>query len=276
MPELPEIETICRGLNSTILNHKIIKAEFLSTALREPIDIETCQKVLSNQVIHEVFRRSKYIIIRSSKGFCFIHLGMSGQFFKHESDIPVKKHTHMILHTQEKNKKSYFHYVDPRRFGRIASTLQKNWESYTFFKKLGPEPLSTKKLDDYLWQQSKKRRLVIKNFLMNAEIVVGIGNIYACEILFDSKIHPLTFCHKLNLSHYHSLTESIKKILNKAIEAGGTTIKDFVNMTGSAGYFSQSLHVYGLEGTPCSLCTASISRIVQGNRSTFFCPMCQK
>ena len=277
MPELPEVETLVQSLKPYLENSKISQAIFLRKDLREKIPIQSFNEIIVGKKIHEVFRRSKYILIRTDLGFALIHLGMSGRLLKESSAQTKAKHTHAIFIVQKnKNKKIFLHYIDPRRFGMIDTHQGQSWDLHPRLNILGKEPLSTKKLGLYLWEKSRNRAVAIKMFLMNANIVVGIGNIYCCEALFMAGISPLKEVRKLNLDEYKKLSSCIKKVLKKAINAGGTTLKDFFSVENEKGYFAVEMKVYGRSGQACVFCQKTLNHITQAGRSTWFCSRCQK
>ena len=276
MPELPEVETIARSLDDVLRSKTIKEVKFFRDSLREKIPTLKVKEVLEGEKVEEVFRRAKYIIIKTKKGLVFSHLGMTGNFLNTKDLSPQKKHTHLIISYKiNKSKVQALHYIDPRRFGRLTAQSSLSWQKHPWFIKNGSEPLEKKELGKYLHQMSKNKKVPIKNFLMKPEVLVGVGNIYACEALFLSQVKPSRPCENISLSTWKTLAQNIKKVLKQAIKAGGTSIKDFRRLEDEKGYFKQSLFVYGRENKNCYTCKTNIQRIVQAGRSSWFCPNCQ-
>ena len=276
MPELPEIETICNHLKLSIMNHNIEQVIVRKASLRWPINLEL-NKILQNNTIKNIYRRAKYLLIKcynpynSSHGHLIIHLGMSGKLSILDKSIPITKHDHLDLVLQNN---TVLRYNDPRRFGAILWT-NTNPLKHHLLKNLGPEPFDPLCTASYLLRKANRKTLSIKQFIMDNKIIVGVGNIYANEALFKSKIHPLSVTKNLKLTHMQKLITAIKKILRQAIEQGGTTLKDFFDPTGKAGTFSQTLQVYSKANQSCKICNTKIRQIKLGQRSTFFCEKCQ-
>ena len=269
MPELPEVETTRRGLERLILNKTIRRIEVRNAQLRWPIpdnidDIE-------GQEITAIGRRGKYILISLSRGLhLIIHLGMSGSMSVVSTSQPLKKHDHFIA-VMNDGKALRFH--DPRRFGCILLTADP--AHHPLLASLGPEPLSDKLNGQWLKKTAAKRTVAVKNFIMNAQVVVGVGNIYASEALFKAGIHPKRSASRISLQRYQHLVDAIRTVLAEAIKAGGTTLQDFSNSEGKPGYFQQQLFVYGRAGQACITCQQNIKKINIGNRSSFYCAQCQ-
>jgi formamidopyrimidine-DNA glycosylase len=269
MPELPEVETTLQGINRVIGQkiHKVIVRQF---QLRLPVT-KTIDTLCQGRRICDVKRRAKYLIIIMDKGNLLIHLGMSGHLKLVSANTPIVKHDHVdIIFSND----ICLRYHDPRRFGLITwydgSPL-----SHHLLEKLGPEPLSLNFDGKYLWQCAQKRTIAVKNFIMDNQVVVGVGNIYATESLFIAKIAPNRKACDISKKHYQILAESIKKILIDAIKQGGTTLKDFRKSDGKPGYFSQSLLVYGRASLPCYQCHTPLQSIKLGQRASVYCPSCQ-
>ena len=272
MPELPEVETTCRGIAPYLLQQTISKVIIRKHQLRTLIDRQLPQQ-LQNQKILAVTRRAKYILITTTNGTIIIHLGMSGTLrINQNNQEKNKKHDHVDFAL---NNETILHFNDPRRFGLVEYTTQ-NIDQHRLICKLGAEPLNTDLKPEYLYQLARKTRAAIKTFLMNQHILVGVGNIYASEALFQAKINPQTITNKITLNQFKKLLDNIRAILTKSIELGGTTLQDFTSPDGSSGYFQQSLFVYGRAGEKCLNCKATIKKIVQCQRSTFYCPGCQR
>ena len=268
MPELPEVETTKNGLEKILTKKKITKVEILNSNLRWIVD-EAIRSKINNQTVRSFSRRGKYILFNLDKGHLMIHLGMSGKINVVDINEPLKKHDHFLLYFNNQ----VMHFNDPRRFGSIFYLKDLN---HKLLNNLGVEPLEDSFHKNYLFENSRNKTQNVKAFIMDSKIVVGVGNIYACESLYNAGINPKTKSNKISKQRYLNLTENIKKVLNKAIKAGGTTLQDFAKVDGKPGYFSQELSVYGRENENCYNCNGKIKRIVQNQRSTFYCPKCQK
>ncbi|MCD6046318.1 MAG: DNA-formamidopyrimidine glycosylase, partial [Gammaproteobacteria bacterium] len=237
--------------------------------LRYPVTSEL-QKQLLGSRFTAIARRAKYLLLHTDKGDVIVHLGMSGSLHFLTQYQKNRTHDHIDLNLENGR---VLRYTDPRRFG--AWLWCENALAHPLLLHLGPEPLSPAFNATYLWSQLQKRRVAIKIALMNSHIVVGVGNIYASEALFAAAIAPLRPAHSLSQQDCAALVMSIQKILQRAIQAGGTTLKDFVNSQGKPGYFQQQLNVYGRKEAPCVDCQTPIIAIQLGGRSTFYCPNCQ-
>jgi len=268
MPELPEVETTKNGLKKLLTNKTITKVEILNPNLRWTVEISIKSKI-NNQTIRSFSRRGKYILFNLDKGHLMIHMGMSGKINVTNIKEPLKKHDHFLLHFNNQ----LMRFNDPRRFGSIFYLEN---ISHRLIDHLGVEPLEDSFHENYLFENSRNRTQNIKAFIMDSKIVVGVGNIYACESLFKTGINPKTQANNISKQRYINLTKNIKKVLTRAIIAGGTTLQDFAKVDGKPGYFSQELSVYGRENENCFYCNGKIKRIVQNQRSTFYCPKCQK
>ena len=268
MPELPEVETTKNGLAKLLTNKTIIEVEIRNPNLRWIID-QSIKSKINNQTIRSFTRRGKYILFNLDKGYLMIHLGMSGKINVVDTQEPLQKHDHFLLHFDNK----VMRFNDPRRFGSIFYLESLD---HKLLNSLGIEPLEDSFHENYLFENSTNKTQNVKAFIMDSKIVVGVGNIYACESLYNAGINPKTKSNKISKQRYLNLTENIKKVLNKAIKAGGTTLQDFAKVDGKPGYFSQELSVYGRENENCYNCNGKIKRIVQNQRSTFYCPKCQK
>ena len=275
MPELPEVETTLRGIQPFVLNAQFADLQVRNAALRWPVPVEQIQGLLG-QEIQRLYRRAKYIIFETAKGAMMLHLGMSGSVrIQKYSDIEApKKHDHIDLLFELNNETWVLRYHDPRRFGSLLFVEQGS-ESHTLLDSLGPEPLADEFDAEHLFRHSRKRTVAVKNYIMNGHIVVGVGNIYASEALFLAGIRPKRSAGKVTKAEYARLSEAIKTVLAKAIEVGGTTLRDFTGSNGQAGYFRQKLNVYERDEQACRICGAEIKRIIIGQRSSFYCPNCQ-
>jgi len=269
MPELPEVETSRRGIEPHIAGTRISKVIIRNRSLRWPISKSVDQNLVG-RTVGSVTRRAKYLLINTQDGSAILHLGMSGSVFIVNRDTPAGVHDHVDI---EFSSGKTLRFRDPRRFGSLH--WSKEPLQHKLLKTLGPEPLG----DDFdgtcLWSQSRGRRVSIKQFIMNAHVVVGVGNIYASEALYMAGINPRRAAGRVALQRYDSLAAAIKEVLANAIKAGGTTLRDFYGGDGEAGYFQQQLEAYGRQGEPCRRCNTPITAIVQGQRSTYYCKRCQ-
>ena len=271
MPELPEVETTRRGIEPHIKGRTVKEVIVRQHRLRWPVPDDLNQQ-LAGVTINKVRRRAKYLLLETADGTLIIHLGMSGCLRVIDNvEQPVGKHDHVDIVLSDHQ---LLRYTDPRRFGAVLWTSGSPWE-HKLFKKLGPEPLSDDFTGQRLFMMSRGRTQAIKTFIMDNQVVVGVGNIYANEALFKAGIRPDRPCGKVSADRYRILVDAIRDTLSKAIEQGGTTLRDFVGGDGKPGYFKQELAVYGRSGQACKKCGSIITEIRQGNRSTCFCKRCQ-
>jgi len=270
MPELPEVETTCRGILPHVNQQTLTRLVVRNPNLRWPVPDFLAQEV-QGQVIKAVNRRGKYILLELNSGEIMIHLGMSGSLRIVDQDKPVMKHDHVDFCFS--NGKA-LRLTDPRRFGSVLWQPQN--EHHELLYKLGPEPLSEQFNSEYLKAACDGRKAAIKQVIMDSKVVVGVGNIYATEALFLAKIDPRRAAGNISLARLERLVEYIKVVLAAAIEQGGTTLKDFVGSDGKPGYFKQKLNVYGRKGGPCVECMAPLTEVRLGQRSTVFCKHCQR
>lgn len=268
MPELPEVETTRRGINPSIQHQRIEKIVIRQAQLRWPVPDEI--HTLEGQTVDSVTRRAKYLLLNTHIGSAIIHLGMSGSLGITTINKPAEKHDHVDFIFDNK---ALLRLHDPRRFGAVLWAQEPS--SHRLLCNLGPEPLSEDFHTQHLYQKSRNKRVVVKQFIMNAHNVVGVGNIYASEALFMAGVDPQTPAGNITLATYEKLTLAIKEVLTSAIKQGGTTLRDFVNADGKTGYFQVSLNVYGKAEQPCPNCSQPIQKITQYQRSTFYCPHCQ-
>lgn len=271
MPELPEVETSCRGISPHISGHSVSSVTIRQKKLRYPVPDEL-ESEITNQRLNDITRRAKYMLFHFPNGTMIMHLGMSGSVRILENPTEAQKHDHVDI-VFDNQKTLRFH--DPRRFGMVLWTTQPP-EQHALLTKLGPEPLTDTFTSDYLFKQSRKRKTTTKQFIMDNAVVVGVGNIYASESLFLSSIRPGRAAMRLTRKDCETLTQNIKTVLSDAIKQGGTTLRDFTNSEGKPGYFAQSLNVYGRAGDECPRCGNTIKAKVIGQRNTFYCPGCQR
>jgi formamidopyrimidine-DNA glycosylase len=271
MPELPEVETTLRGIRPYLLKQKIQKVVVRQASLRWPIP-QNLPGLLLKARVEAVNRRGKYLLLTFPHGHLMIHLGMSGSLSLAAEGKAVSKHDHVDIVLESG---WILRYNDPRRFGCILWVEGEPFE-HPLLASLGPEPLGDLFSDDYLYQCSRRKSLAVKSFLMDSKIVVGVGNIYANEALFRSGIHPLRKANRISLNRYARLSVIVREVLAAAIQQGGTTLRDFVGGDGKPGYFKQELQVYGRGGQACVKCSTTLKEVRLGQRSTVYCPNCQR
>jgi formamidopyrimidine-DNA glycosylase len=272
MPELPEVETIVRGLQKTIVGKKIKNVKVISPAIVKQ-NSKNLKKNVGGSEIIGVRRRGKFILIDlSNRKTILAHLGMTGSFLLLTPSTPLNKHDHLILKFYKTRKE--LRYNDQRKFGRVKSLSTSQEEKIPDLRKLGPESLNVS-CSDFVGL-FKKRKGRIKSALLNQQIIAGLGNIYADESLFEAKIHPQQRADKLTPRKLKGLHRAMQKILKKAIKAGGSSIENYHNVNGEIGSFQLQHKVYGREGLLCKRCRAKIKRIKISQRSSYFCPKCQK
>jgi formamidopyrimidine-DNA glycosylase len=254
-----------------LLDHRVVQMIVRDRRLRWPIaaGVETA---LRGQTIRRVERRAKYLLIGFDAGTLILHLGMSGSLRMLKSGVPPETHDHWDL-CLDSGMILRFH--DPRRFGSLHWT-ETDPKLHPLLAKLAPEPLSPAFDGDYLHRATRKRSVAIKHFIMNSQVVVGVGNIYASEALFRARVSPRRAARRLTRKEALVLAQSIKDVLGEAIKIGGTTLRDYVNADGAPGYFRQKLFVYERAGEACRVCKAPVRQIVQGQRSTYWCSTCQR
>lgn len=269
MPELPEVETVKRGLAESITGLVIKRVEVLQAQLRFPIP-DTFADCVTGQTVRCLSRRGKYLLCQLDDGYLLCHLGMSGSVWVHGHDYQRVKHDHVLVHFHGDR---LLRYHDPRRFGMLD--FCRNPESHRLLQHLGPEPLGDAFSSDYLYQSTRRRKSAIKTHVMNSRVVVGVGNIYAGESLFHAGIHPATPAAQLTEKDCDRLVSAIVMVLSRAIEAGGSSIRDFVSSDGKPGYFQQELYVYGRDGQACRRCESILQLTRLNNRSSVYCPSCQ-
>ena len=270
MPELPEVETTRRGIEPLVRNKLVERVLIHNISLRWPVPADL-DSILSAQTVHSVERRSKYLLMNFDRGTLIIHLGMSGHLRVCRSGEERRKHDHVELVFSDH---SILRFNDSRRFGAIFWT-EADPLLHERLVALGPEPLSELFSADYLFRASRGRKVAVKPFIMDANVVVGVGNIYASEALFRAGISPLRQAGRVSRKAYAQLARSVREVLAEAIDAGGTTIRDFMDNEGRPGYFKQELKVYGRGGEQCTACGSTIKQTRLGQRSTFYCVKCQ-
>ena len=270
MPELPEVETTRRGIAPHLVGHRVLRLDVHEPRLRWPVPDSV--RALENATVASVSRRAKYLLVEVPAGRAIVHLGMSGSLRLVTDGEPRRKHDHVEM-TLSSGGVLRFH--DPRRFGCLL------WQAadepiHPLLAKLGPEPLSDDFDGDTLFAATRRRNVAIKVLIMNAAVVVGVGNIYASEALFAAGVRPTRAARRVTRAECHRISDAVKAVLARSIEMGGTTLRDFVDSDGEPGYFAQSLAVYGRGGEPCHACGTPIRQKALGQRSTFWCPTCQR
>ncbi len=270
MPELPEVETTRRGIKSHLCGQRVTGVVIRNARLRWPVPPRLKQQLVGEN-LSDITRRGKYLLLHTVKGTVILHLGMSGSLRLVDAGQPAGKHDHVDL-VFENGRVLRLH--DPRRFGAVLWTRRPPLE-HRLLASLGPEPLQDAFTGEYLHQRSRQRKLAVKSFIMDSKMVVGVGNIYANEALFMAGIRPTTAAGRISRARYETLAAAIKHVLEQAIAAGGTTLRDFTNGAGKPGYFQQQLRVYGRAGEPCPQCRSRIRLVQQMQRATYYCPRCQ-
>lgn len=269
MPELPEVEVTCRGLAPHLAGRVISGVEVRQARLRWPVP--QAVRKLAGRTVRAVQRRGKYLLVDCGDGHLILHLGMSGSLRVLPPGTPAQKHDHFDLLLGDR----LLRLRDPRRFGAVLWTSEAV-DRHPLIANLGVEPLSRELHAARLRALTRGHRTAIKLFLMDGRRVVGVGNIYASESLFRARIDPRRPANGLSLAQCARLSRAIKDTLRAAIRAGGSTLRDFVGADGGAGYFQTRYWVYDREGKPCRRCGTKVRRVVQGQRSTFYCPRCQR
>ena len=273
MPELPEVEVTRRGIAPHVEGRKVSGVVLRRSGLRWPFP-PGLPSLLAGRVIRSTARRGKYLLLNFDHGTLIIHLGMSGHLRILAPGLAPQKHDHFDLELQAQ----VMRFTDPRRFGAVLWHANEDGpvEGHLLLRSLGVEPLGRDDLAQLLYKGTRTRSAAIKQVLLAGDIVVGVGNIYACESLFEAGIHPNTAAKRISLARYEKLALAIRRVLAAAIEQGGSSLRDFIGADGASGYFQQSYFVYDREGEPCRQCGTPVRRIVQGQRSTFYCGRCQR
>ena len=277
MPELPEVEVTRLGIAPHLEGRKVSAVKVLDGRLRWPVP-SNLPKILLGQKIRSIARRGKYLLLQMDTGYLLIHLGMTGTLRVLPSSDPLKLHDRVTFEFGKLSLRLH----DPRKFGAVLwhANAKGPIEKNTLLQKLGVEPFSDEFSGelgtDVLYKTSRKRSVAVKQFLLAGQAVVGVGNIYCSESLFEAGIHPAKAAGKLTRPQCSRLAAAVRLILKKAIAAGGSSLKDFVNSEGDPGHFMVQTKVYDRKDLPCKVCKTPIAQIVQGQRSTYFCPQCQK
>ena len=270
MPELPEVETTLRGIAPHLVGQKVTQIVIRQSRLRWPITADLAEMITGRKLVNAV-RRGKYLLLDFGNGHALIHLGMSGSLRIVKVDEPPSYHDHFDLVFG----KLALRYCDPRRFGCLL-WVEGEPEAHKLLVDLGPEPLTDAFTAHYLYERTRKRTQAVKQFIMDSKVVVGVGNIYANESLFMAGIKPIRKAGSLTRKNCEDLVRDIKFVLQRSIDQGGTTLRDFVGGDGKPGYFKQQLLVYGRGGEPCTLCKKPLKEVRMSDRTTVYCVDCQK
>ena len=271
MPELPEVETTRRGIEPHAVGRRIVCLTVHEPRLRWRVQDDLPAQVAGNLILR-AGRRAKYLLLGLESGTLLLHLGMSGSLRVLPADTPRREHDHFDLLLDSG---TTLRFNDPRRFGSLHYTTADPNE-HPLLARLAPEPFDAAFNAQYLWRITRRRRVAVKQLLMNSTLVVGVGNIYASEALFKARIRPRRQARSLTLAEVSRLARAVRSVLTMAIRVGGTTLRDYVGADGAPGYFRQKLYVYERDGQPCRVCHAPVRQLVQGQRSTYYCPACQK
>ncbi len=277
MPELPEVEVTKLGIAPHLIGRALTAVKILDGRLRWPIP-SNLGKILPGQKVHAIARRGKYLLVEMDQGYLLLHLGMTGTLRVLAKSDPLKTHDRVAFEFGALSLRLH----DPRKFGAVLWHAKKQGpvENHALLKKLGVEPFSEEFSGEngaaVLYACSRGRSVATKQFLLAGQAVVGVGNIYCSESLFEAGIHPAKPAGKLTRPECARLAKAVRMILKKAIDAGGSTLNDFVNSEGEPGHFTLQSKVYDRKNLPCKICKTPIKQIVQGQRSTYFCPQCQK
>jgi formamidopyrimidine-DNA glycosylase len=271
MPELPEVETTRRGLAPHVCGATVTGVVVRNRAMREPVT-RNLARILSGRRIDALERRAKYLLFRAGDGTLIVHLGMSGRLWLVNADTPPATHDHFDLALANGR---IVRLRDPRRFGLVL------WHkgdplTHKLLRDIGPEPLSAALNGKWLYRETRTRSGAIKNALMDSHLVAGVGNIYANEALFRARINPRLPARRIGLARYEILVDKIRETLAEAIAAGGSSLRDYVNSAGEAGFFQNRFFVYGRGGDACLTCKTPIRSLMLGQRATFYCPRCQR
>lgn len=278
MPELPEVETVRRGIDRVIPGATLQSVTLKRKDLRWPIPVRAVRD-LQTRTLQTTSRRSKYLCLHfdgARQPIAMIHLGMSGRLWIDPSDSPDLSEWRDHEHWRMDFGDLVLRYVDPRRFGMLDVVAGAAFDNHKLIKNLGPEPLGAAFDGDYLFTTSRGRKVATKTFLMDAKNVVGIGNIYASETCYLAKVRPGRAARRLTRRECCELADAAREILRRAIDAGGTTIRDYIGVDENTGYFQRELMVYDRQGEPCRVCGTEIKRTIDTGRSTYYCRTCQR
>ncbi len=270
MPELPEVQTVLSTLEHMIKGRKIVSVDVLSSDV-VCHNIDEFKSAVEGKHFLSFRRRGKYLIFELEDIALVSHLRMEGKYFVEQQSDPIRKHTHVIFHLDDK---SDLRYHDVRRFGRME-LIEKSID-YRSFHDLGPEPFSNEFNAEYAWNKTRKSKRSLKMTLLDQSFAAGIGNIYADEICFRSKLRPETEACRLSKARWETVVSCAKDVLSEAIEQGGSTVRSYTSSLGVTGLFQLKIDVYGREGKPCHKCGSPIKKIRHGQRGTHFCPVCQR
>ncbi len=271
MPEIAEVETVRNTLKNKILNKKIKEVKIIYPKIIET-DLDEFKKVMEGNTFHDIKRIGKYLIFELDKHYLISHLRMEGKYFLKNSNEEILKHEHLIFKFSDNTDMRYH---DTRKFGRMALVLKENLYDYEGVKKQGIEPIDDKLSKEYLYDKFKNKSIPMKTLLLDQTIISGLGNIYADEVLFEARVNPFKLGKDITLSECDRIKASSKKIILKAIEEGGTTIRSYTSSLGVTGRFQQYLGVHKQEGKPCKICKTIIKKAKVNGRSTYYCEKCQ-
>jgi formamidopyrimidine-DNA glycosylase len=271
MPELPEVETTRRGLEPHVRGATVTAVVVRNRAMRQPVT-RNLAKIISGRRIDALERRAKYLLFRAGDGTLILHLGMSGRLWLVNAATSPALHDHFDMALSNGR---IVRFRDPRRFGLVL------WHkgdplTHKLLRDIGPEPLSPALSAEWLYRETRARSGAVKNALMDSHLVAGVGNIYANEALFRARINPRLPARRIGLARYAILVDKIRETLTEAIDAGGSSLRDYVNSEGEAGFFQNRFFVYGRSGEDCLSCKSPIRSLVLGQRATFYCPRCQR
>ena len=271
MPELPEVETTRRGLEPHLVGQRIREVVVRNAHLRWPVPRDLSARLRGEEVL-AIRRRGKYLLFDCNNGHLLVHLGMSGRLTLVPEDRPPRAHDHVDVRMEDHQA---LRLNDPRRFGAML-WITGPAERHVLLRGLGLEPLEAGFTGEALHALSRGRRVPVKHFLMNSRVLTGVGNIYASEALFHAGIHPLRSAGRISLERWNRLADAVRSTLARALEFGGTTLRDYASASGEPGFFQNEVAVYGREGLPCRVCARPIRSLRQGQRSTFYCAGCQR
>jgi formamidopyrimidine-DNA glycosylase len=271
VPELPEVETTRRGIDRHVVGRRVVALALHESRLRWKVDNAITSSVAGQRILR-TGRRAKYLLIELESGTLLVHLGMSGSLRVLSAETPRVLHDHYDLLLDSG---MTLRFNDPRRFGSLHYTST-DPNQHPLLVRLAPEPFDAAFDAEYLWKITRRRRVAIKQLLMNSSLVVGVGNIYASEALFRARVKPRRQARTLTRKEVAKLVRAVRDVLNLAIRVGGTTLRDYVGADGNPGYFRQKLYVYERKSKPCRVCATPIKQFTQGQRSTYYCPSCQK